>query len=596
MKTIIFEKLKLLNLFLMIFLRIFGYKIFFVKISKYLQNKYLLNILKKIDLNWFNYQEYNLNTVETFQMQNFLSYASQISDLVSKKFYKNEMNKKFTKENYFKISLEFNLKKRIFECLEIVKINDYLNYNFNIKYIWAEKDIVSDLVFKKNQIININRLKIEFLELFPLLIVLFIKFGKNKLVNIFNQKEKINEKKNKERDFETVYFPHDLLTSGLYQKNFFYFESRKHLLNPNNILHIEWNDTYLTKENKKFYREKEFNFQLWSRFSTFITLKNTLIFIYKNKLKFTKIFLWDYHIFKIICFSIFKLEKTDLFLDNFSKVKLILSGHSDLFPPEILISSRKRKIITISIEDRIVLSGWSSRLMFNFYLVAGKTSKKNLINKQHDNECAIINGLLFKSINIKKKFISEKKSFDCLVTDFHSEVDWYINGTSTINNFRLNKEFYEIVFELASRFNNINFMIKSKSYEWLDQKFYQQIVEKLLDKKNVLILKDQKKWTPEFSLNNCDFLFGLHSSLLDEGLASGKPIIIFDRSNYPSKIFDYGKELLSEDLQEIIQKFEKLTYNFDDYNKSLDKCRSLLFYNIDQEKYKKEIEKIIYTK
>ena len=68
-------------------------KFFFVKISRYLQNKYLLNILKKIDLNWFNYQEYNLNTVETFQMQNFLSYASQISDLVSKKFYKNEMKK-----------------------------------------------------------------------------------------------------------------------------------------------------------------------------------------------------------------------------------------------------------------------------------------------------------------------------------------------------------------------------------------------------------------------------------------------------------------------------------------------------------------------
>ena len=112
--------------------------------------------------------------------------------------------------------------------------------------------------------------------------------------------------------------------------------------------------------------------------------------------------MWDYHIFKIICFSIFKLERTDLFLENFSKVKFILSGHSDLFPPEILISARKRNIVTISIEDRIVLSGWSSRLMFNFYLAAGETSKKNLINKQYDNECAIVNGLLFKAINIKK--------------------------------------------------------------------------------------------------------------------------------------------------------------------------------------------------
>ena len=595
MKAVIFEKIKLLNLFLMIFLRVLGYKIFFIKISQYLQNKYLLNLLNKIDLYWFNYQEYNLNDVETFQMSNFLSNVSKISHTVEKRFCKNEINKKFINENFFKISLEFNLKKRVFQCLEIVKINNYLKNNYNIKFIWAEKDIVSDFIFKQNQISNKNIFKLKFLEFFPLLIIFFIKSSKKKLMEVFQQRLNIEEKENYENDFKTVYFPHDLLTSGLYKKNFFYFENRNHLFNPNNILHIEWNNSYLTNKNKNYYREKKISFRVWNHFHTIKALKNATIFAYKNKLQFINIFLWDYHIFKIICFSLFKLEKSELFLDDFSKLKFLLSGHSDLFPPEILISARKRKIVTISIEDRIVLSEWSSRLMFDFYLAAGETSKKNLLFKQYDNECKIVNGLLFKSVNIQKKFITDKNSFDCLVTDYHSEVDWYYNGIGTVNNQRLNKEFYEMIFKLALRFNNINFLIKSKSYEWLNQKFYHQIVQRFFEKKNIMILNDQKKWTPEFALHNCDFLFGLHTSLIDEAFAAGKPVIIFDRSNYPSKIFNFSKDLLAKDLQETIHKLEKLTNNFNSYNKSLDKYRSLLFYNINQEKYKKEIEKIIYN-
>ena len=110
---------------------------------------------------------------------------------------------------------------------------------------------------------------------------------------------------------------------------------------------------------------------------------------------------------------------------------------------------------------------------------------------------------------------------------------------------------------------------------------------------NIKILDDIEKWSPEYSASYCDFAFGLHSSLLDEIFAAGKPIIVFDRDEYPSKIFDYGEKLLAKNFIEIQNKFYELEKNFDKYNKDLDIDRSFLFYNINMANYKNDLNNIL---
>lgn len=334
---------------------------------------------------------------------------------------------------------------------------------------------------------------------------------------------------------------------------------------------------------------------LWENFNNIEPTKQTIKFIYDNLKLFLKIFWWDFELFLILCVSIFIINKSNTFFQVNKKIKFLFSGHNDLMPVEILVSAKINKVISITAEDRIITSNWSSRSLFDYFFVSGPKSKNNLIKKKYNENSTIYkNAFLMKSKKIKKlKKKNQDKNLNCLVIDYHTDLNWYTNGTNTVNNKRLNNSFYEIVLSLAENFKDINFLIKSKKYDWLKDPFFSKIINKFNTTNNIKILDDIEKWSPEYSASYCDFAFGLHSSLLDEIFAAGKPIIVFDRDEYPSKIFDYGEKLLAKNFIEIQNKFYELEKNFDKYNKDLDIDRSFLFYNINMANYKNDLNNIL---
>ena len=80
-------------------------------------------------------------------------------------------------------------------------------------------------------------------------------------------------------------------------------------------------------------------------------------------------------------------------------------------------------------------------------------------------------------------------------------------------------------------------VIKSKNYEWMNIPFFKDIINDIKQRKNISILDDQKKWTPTQSINTCDFAISLYSSLSDEMLAIGKPVIIVNKFGIFGKWF-----------------------------------------------------------
>lgn len=590
MKTIIFEELNFLNFFLIIFYRLKGFKVYFINISKNLQNLKLLNFLKKKYIFWFNFEEYNLDDVETFQMYYYLEISSKISNIFSSKLGNTFIKNNFLNKDNFKICIEYNLKQKIFTGIKIYKIFNFLK-NRNKCLLWANNNIVNNFIFEKFNIKNQNKFSLTFLEVF-----IYITKILARLLNLFNFLEKkIVQKKNNYKKIFTkiVYFPHGIFTNGLYKKDFFYSQREYSPLTPSNILHIEWNNSYLDRDSKKFYKKNNINYLLWQNIFLTESIKSFFKIFLNNIKIFFNVFLWDYEMFKTLCFSIIKVNKALFFFNNFSQIKYLFSGHSDLFPPELLVAAKKKNIVTVSIEDRIVLSAWSSRLLFDHYFVAGKKSLKYLKKKQYPlTRINLIKSFIFKSQKIKKN--KTKNSFlNCLVLDYHSDEDWYINGTNTVNNTRRNKEFYNLILELSYKFNDINFLIKSKNFKWLKNKYFLNIINQMRIKKNIKILQDQKKWTPEYSASYCDFALGLHTSLLDEIFAANKPIIIYDRDKYPSMIYNIEKNLIARNKGEIIEKIIKLKNNFSYYNKKLDKQRALHFYKFNSKKLKSKLMKIV---
>ena len=59
------------------------------------------------------------------------------------------------------------------------------------------------------------------------------------------------------------------------------------------------------------------------------------------------------------------------------------------------------------------------------------------------------------------------------------------------------------------------------------------------------------KWTPTNCLANTDFGIALMTSLVDEMIVSGKPVIIFERDDFPSCFLDYGSNVISKDLKDL---------------------------------------------
>ena len=95
---------------------------------------------------------------------------------------------------------------------------------------------------------------------------------------------------------------------------------------------------------------------------------------------------------------------------------------------------------------------------------------------------------------------------------------------------------------------------------------------------NCMLIKDYEQWTPFTVVSGTDITVALHTSLGDEILALGKPLIFYDYFRFPSELLDYGSDVMSYTFYDLRSKLE--TYFLDPvkYNQKLDPTR-IQFYN-----------------
>ena len=160
-------------------------------------------------------------------------------------------------------------------------------------------------------------------------------------------------------------------------------------------------------------------------------------------------------------------------------------------------------------------------------------------------------------------------SFNCLVMDYPSNSSWYENGRHDILSWRMNKIFYEIILGLAKRYPQINFLIKSKNYKWIDIHFYKKIVDTINQEKNISILNDKINLSANELINFADFAIAVTTSFAEEMLSLGKPVIIYNSyGGHPKKIFNYGERILASNFEEISKKINLIIEDHDNLTQS----------------------------
>ncbi len=166
-----------------------------------------------------------------------------------------------------------------------------------------------------------------------------------------------------------------------------------------------------------------------------------------------------------------------------------------------------------------------------------------------------------------------------MIIDYHSldEKKWYENGR-IIHNWKSNFDFYYTILSLSNKYKNIFFYIKSKNYSWLKNSNFKNLVKNLKKQKNIKILNNKKKWTPDRSINFTDFAIAKYSSLSDQMLYLNKPVIVHNYEKFPGLIFNFSNKLLVKNSTELENKINAIMRNYNNYNKSLKMARKNLFY------------------
>lgn len=120
-------------------------------------------------------------------------------------------------------------------------------------------------------------------------------------------------------------------------------------------------------------------------------------------------------------------------------------------------------------------------------------------------------------------------------------------------------------------------MSKGKNFDFINIPYITDIVEIIEQTPNCMLIKDYEQWTPFTSVSVSDIAIALHTSLGDEMLALGKPVIFYNFFRFPSELLDYGPEVMSYTFEDLKLKLVTFFNNPEKYNQKLDSTRKNFF-------------------
>ena len=577
---LIIDKISIFNFIFLIFFKIYFDKIFFFEIDRCLRNKRLLSFFEIFGLNWINYTHYNLEKVHGKRRIKCSLFIDKYSTYISKNVWINSLNIFFLNKNILAACIGSKIHDNIYDMYEIFEVAEIFKKNNKVCLMMSNnfffKKINNEYNFKNISIINYDVFKIFGFIFSTFLKTCLIIFKKVTLINFHKTKKYPKYKENK---FTVAFFPHKGMFVQNNVKDQFYLKKNNSNFNKKNIAHIEWNNYDLNKKTHKYYLKNKTPLFFWNSFKKESPATILKFFIFKFKLLFK---LYKFSILIDILNSAYQVHNSKAIItNNFPKLKYILAGYDLLFPVEISVACSHLNIKTISAQDRLLPPSWSPMMCFDYYFSVGQTSNKLLKKRMGRTIKKIFKGQILKvdtiNINKNKKY---KNKFKCLIVDFYSleKKNWYLNGRSILANWKTNYNFYYNVFSLSKKYPNIMFLIKSKNYLWLKNDYFKDLIKTLNKQKNIKILSDQKKWTPEYSIEYADFAISRQSSLSDQMFYLNKPILIFNDHEYPGAIYDFGNKILVNNSNQLENKINLILKNYNSYNKSLEKIRKTLFY------------------
>lgn len=384
---------------------------------------------------------------------------------------------------------------------------------------------------------------------------------------------------------EVAYFPHQgILFGNLFLKDQFYSTEENSPFFYGKIAHFELNgNENLSSDCLEYYRSKNIKSYDWQSlpFNKTSAVRSLLQFL-GNALRHG---FGDFDIDLLVkyVFIAWSVQASMLRLQNLPNLKIVLIGYDMLFPQPLSVACRLSGVKTVATQERMLATWLMVPMLIDHYFVIGSEARNYLKSDAPPG----MSFYEFGPVRLKDyakacipdvvSTIREKYSWIVLAMDLHSEVGWFINGRCFNNNWRNNMIFYDHLLSLCGDFPDAFFLLKGKNTNFTKLPFFRERVDQFRTQPNLLILEDQELWTPLSSVASADIAVARQTSLADEMLAIGKPVIFDDYDGLPSGYYDYGDDVIAYDYADIKGKLNRFFADPEGYNANLNGLRKKLY-------------------
>ena len=597
-------QLNWVNLLALLLSRIVGYNIYFLTASAFWQKESRLKKLSTLGITWLSYQNFTLD-----KSVNYLVQANKFRERLRENLMQTHTFQQFMslinqgdrKENEIISLLVKRLNSELQQLSELCIFAEFLEKeNDTNKRFWLPNSVVTRIIMKKEPgCNNICPRWWSILESFIRLIGRIFKVivGRIKHMHRFSSNSMLHgqgneyaggSNQNQWSNYETLFFPHKGIWYGeMFVKDHFYSSIPESPFHPSKILHMSLGeDKFLLKRSFQYYKEKNIPYADWADV-TGLSIKEKLVMCIRisSKLLASTWKDWDVSVFVAVIRTHIAVQSNMLRLQQFPKLKNVLVGYDILFPLELSLACKEMNITTVAVQERMISAWWTWPLLIDHYFIYGSAASK-ILDKR-------FNGLIKHKYEIGPiRLADHQKTFDkkeelkvmlpdykwrVLVLDFHSSLGWYNNGRCLGNNWRNNLRFYKDIINLCDHFPQAYFMIKGKNNDFLNIPYFSEIKTRTKQTPNCMVVKDYEQWTPFTSSAISDIAVAMHTSLGDEMLALGKPVIFYDFFGFPSQIIDYGSELIAHTYEDLIRKLERYFHDPKAYNNELNPVRKKFY-------------------
>lgn len=609
--TIYFLELNLYSILPMIFFRLIGYKVYFLDCGKLWKKKAVLNKLSKAGLIWMSHQEYD------FGGWGFGRDLYAQSMRIGRRLFALESFQQLVAAIDKEAELESSVYQRVFpEIRRPVELFFSMSQHLqgaskpNGK-VWVPNTIINRSLL--DAFPNISNLCPRMWTFFEWIFYLgghaavrLSKFVLGIIKRFFrssgdapeNDRPSFQSDTTMLENVEVAYFPHQgIFFSGLFLKDHFYSAAKDSPFYYEKIAHFELNK-YSSSECDEYYSKKNIKNYDWQSLPFNKSRAIKCMFRFFGAILRRGFGGFDIDLLVKYAFIAWSVKTAMLRLQNLPNLKIVLIGYDILFPQPLSAACRLAGIKTIAVQERMLPTWWLPPMLIDHYFVIGPEAldymKSNALPgcffhglgpvRLKDHAKAHAPGIV--------SAIREKYSWIVLAMDFHSLEGWFENGRCVVNNWRINMVFYDHLLKLCDDFPDAFFLLRGRDPDTGFTKipFFRERVSQFRAKPNLLILEDKELWTPFSSAASADIAIARQNSLADEMLALGKPVIFDDCEGYPSKVYDYGQDVIAYDYDDLKDKLTRFFADPERYNANLNGLRKKL-YSVPQESIEKDLHR-----